>query len=221
MRKTTDDGAIARDRLAAWARRAADRIPHGLTPVRGTVAELLRLGTLGLGAFAGGSDGDGDGLVVLDRRCLRMRPDGTATEAAAADEVAFAVVSTFSPDLVITVASVASRADLEARIAAVLPPCDFDVAVRADGVFDRVQTRSGGTGSATLRAVAGSLVGFRTPGAGGAGTEHHLGFLGAAGSRGGAFVELGGFSGRIELGFSTAVHPVVPERGSPVGEEAV
>ncbi|MDO3697795.1 acetolactate decarboxylase, partial [Curtobacterium flaccumfaciens] len=184
--------------LATWAQQVVDdprhRRPAVHVPV--AVADLGRHGTLGLGALVG--TGTADGLVVFDRRCFRMLPDGAAAVADAADPVAFAVVSTFSPDLVVTVASVASVADLEARIAAVLPPRDFAVAVSADGVFDEVRTQHSRTGTTVHRAVAGRLVGFRTPGPGGAGADLHLGFLDATRTRAGALAGFAGFSGRIE-----------------------
>lgn len=214
MRETTDDRTTSLTTLATWARQVVDdprhRRPAVHVPV--AVADLGRHGTLGLGALAG--TGTADGLVVFDRRCFRMLPDGAAAVADAADPVAFAVVSTFSPDLVVTVASVASVADLEARIAAVLPPRDFAVAVSVDGVFDEVRTEDGTTGTTVHRAVAGRLVGFRTSGPGGVRADLHLGFLDATRTRAGALAGFAGFSGRIELGFSTAPHLAVRALGA-------
>ncbi|WP_181433217.1 acetolactate decarboxylase [Curtobacterium sp. MCLR17_055] len=202
--------------LATWAQQVVDdprhRRPAVHVPV--AVADLGRHGTLGLGALAGAGTGTADGLVVFDRRCFRMLPDGAAAVADTADPVAFAVVSTFSPDLVVTVASVASVADLEARIAAVLPPRDFAVAVSVDGVFDEVRTEDGTTGTTVHRAVTGRLVGFRTPGPGGVRADLHLGFLDATRTRAGALAGFAGFSGRIELGFSTAPHLAVRALGA-------
>ncbi|WIE78062.1 acetolactate decarboxylase [Curtobacterium sp. MCSS17_016] len=202
--------------LATWAQQVVDdprhRRPAVHVPV--AVADLGRHGTLGLGALAGTGTGTADGLVVFDRRCFRMLPDGAAAVADTADPVAFAVVSTFSPDLVVTVASVASVADLEARIAAVLPPRDFAVAVSVDGVFDEVRTEDGTTGTTVHRAVTGRLVGFRTPGPSGVRADLHLGFLDATRTRAGALAGFAGFSGRIELGFSTAPHLAVRALGA-------
>ncbi|WP_181440265.1 acetolactate decarboxylase [Curtobacterium sp. MCLR17_042] len=202
--------------LATWAQQVVDdprhRRPAVHVPV--AVADLGRHGTLGLGALAGTGTGTADGLVVFDRRCFRMLPDGAAAVADTADPVAFAVVSTFSPDLVVTVASVASVADLEARIASVLPPRDFAVAVSVDGVFDEVRTEDGTTGTTVHRAVTGRLVGFRTPGPSGGRADLHLGFLDATRTRAGALAGFAGFSGRIELGFSTAPHLAVRALGA-------
>lgn len=218
MRETADDGTTSLATLAAWARRAVDDPRRGrpANHVPVTVAALGRHGTLGLGALAGTSadTGAADGLVVCERRCFRMLPDGTAAVADADDPVAFAVVSTFSPDLAVTVASVASVADLEARITTVLPPRDFAVAVSVDGVFDEVRTEDGTTGTTVHRAVAGRLVGFRTPGSGGTGADLHLAFLDATRTRAGALAGFAGFSGRIELGFSTAPHLAVRALGA-------
>lgn len=224
MRETTDDRTTSLTTLATWAQQVVDdprhRRPAVHVPV--AVADLGRHGTLGLGALAGTGTGTGtntgtgtaDGLVVFDRRCFRMLPDGAAAVADAADPVAFAVVSTFSPDLVVTVASVASVADLEARIAAVLPPRDFAVAVSVDGVFDEVRTEDSTTGTTVHRAVTGRLVGFRTPGPSGVRADLHLGFLDATRTRAGALAGFAGFSGRIELGFSTAPHLAVRALGA-------
>jgi alpha-acetolactate decarboxylase len=216
VRETTDDRTTSLTTLATWARQVVDdprhRRPAVHVPV--AVADLGRHGTLGLGALAGTGTGTADGLVVFDRRCFRMLPDGAAAVADATDPVAFAVVSTFSPDLVVTVASVASVADLEARIAAVLPPRDFAVAVSVDGVFDEVRTQRGTTGTTVHRAVAGRLVGFRTPGSGGVRADLHLGFLDVTRTRAGALAGFAGFSGRIELGFSTAPHLAVRALGA-------
>jgi len=216
VRETTDDRTTSLTTLATWARQVVDdprhRRPAVHVPV--AVADLGRHGTLGLGALAGTGTGAADGLVVFDRRCFRMLPDGAAAVADADDPVAFAVVSTFSPDLVVTVTSVASVADLEARIAAVLPPRDFAVAVSVDGVFDEVRTEDSTTGTTVHRAVAGRLVGFRTPGPGGVGADLHLGFLDATRTRAGALAGFAGFSGRIELGFSTAPHLAVRALGA-------
>ncbi|PZF12486.1 hypothetical protein DEI98_05855 [Curtobacterium sp. MCLR17_034] len=216
VRETTDDRTTSLTTLATWAQQVVDdprhRRPAVHVPV--AVADLGRHGTLGLGALAGTGTGTADGLVVFDRRCFRMLPDGAAAVADAADPVAFAVVSTFSPDLVVTVASVASVADLEARIAAVLPPRDFAVAVSVDGVFDEVRTEDGTTGTTVHRAVTGRLVGFRTPGPSGVRADLHLGFLDATRTRAGALAGFAGFSGRIELGFSTAPHLAVRALGA-------
>ena len=105
MRETTDDKTTSLTTLATWARQVVDdprhRRPAVHVPV--AVADLGRHGTLGLGALAGTGTGTGtdtaDGLVVFDRRCFRMLPDGAAAVTDADDPVAFAVVSTFSPDL--------------------------------------------------------------------------------------------------------------------------
>jgi acetolactate decarboxylase len=213
--RETDDATTSLVTLGAWARQAATVSVRPSVLATVTVADLGRHGTLGLGALAG----SGDGLVLVDRRCFRMRPDGTAAAADPAGEIGFAVVSTFSPDIVVAVepvepaAAVASVADLEARIAAVLPPRDFGVAVSAHGVFDRVRTRARGTGTTLHRTLAGRLVGFRTPGPGGAGAGLHLAVLDATRTRAGALVDFAGFSGRIELGFSTALHLAVPDLG--------
>lgn len=177
-----------------------------------TVAAVLRQGTLGIGAL----DDAGDEFVVIDRRALRVRPDGAASSAQGTDRASFAVTSTFSPDLAIPVASVGSRAALEELIDDVLPPGDFVVAVHATGRFGRVCTGVGTAWTIEHRTTTGSLIGFRTPRpAGVPGADHRLVFLDTAQRHGGSLLEFDDFSGRVELGFSTEARLSTAPRTEP------
>lgn len=184
-----------------------------------TVADVLRNGTLGLGA----ADGAGTAVVVIDRRCFALRPDGTAVEADPADPIPFAVVSTFSPDLAVPVRAAGSRAALQAQVDAALPSEDFAVGVRAEGAFARVRTRGTTARVSEHRSVTGSLVGFRTPGPVGGGEDavHHLAFLDASRRHGGALVDFEEFSGRVELGLSTGVRLSFPRLGAGFATDGV
>lgn len=186
--------------FARWARRAtpgaADRRTPGAADRRGasTVSAVLRHGTFGLGALTG----SGDRIVVIDRRCHRVRADGTAVEARPSDEAAFAVVTTFSPDVVVGVDGPASRAELERRIDDVLPAGDFVVAVRVDGVFRHVR-------AGAEHDVTGTLVGFRMPADHAAAGGHHLDFIDTDRTSGGHLEDVELQRGRIELSLSTGV----------------
>jgi acetolactate decarboxylase len=203
-----------------WDASPAQALLSRTGPSTVTVAEVLRNGTLGLGAADRSADGAADRagtpVVVIDRRCFALRPDGTAVEADPADPIPFAVVSTFSPDLVVPVRAAGSRAALQAQVDAALPSEDFAVGVRAEGAFARVRTRGTTARVSEHRSVTGSLVGFRTPGPVGGGDDavHHLAFLDASHRHGGALVDFEGFSGRVELGLSTGVRLSFPRLGA-------
>ncbi|ROP65458.1 acetolactate decarboxylase [Curtobacterium sp. PhB115] len=198
------DEVSAVEALRRWA--------HWPRPSETTVAELLRHGTLGIGALADA----GDEVVVVDRQAVRLRSDGTASPADDADRVPFAMTTTFSPDLAMTVGSVGSRAALEELIDDALPPGDFVVAVHATGRFGRVCTGVGPVQTVEHRTTTGSLVGFRAPRSSGVqGADHHLVFLDTAQRHGGSLVDFDDFSGRVELGFSTAARLSTAPRTEP------
>ena len=65
-----------------------------------TIADLLRRGDFGLGTF---NRLDGE-MVILDGICHHLRSTGAATVAAPDDRTPFAVVTTFLPDITLSVA---------------------------------------------------------------------------------------------------------------------
>lgn len=198
------DEVSAVEALRRWA--------HWPPPSEMTVAELLMYGTLGIGAL----DEAGDELVLIDRQAVRVRTDGTASPADGTVWAPFAVTSTFSPDLAIPVPCAGSRAALEELIDLALPPGDFVVAVHATGRFGRVCTGVGAVQTTEHRTTTGSLVGFRSPrGSGAPGADHHLVFLDTAQRHGGSLLEFDDFSGRVELGFSTAARLSTGPRTEP------
>lgn len=212
-------GGRTAEHHVGWDASPAQALLSRNGPSTVTVADVLRNGTLGLGA----ADCAGTAVVVIDRRCFALRPDGTAVEADPADPIPFAVVSTFSPDLAVPVRAAGSRAALQAQVDAALPSEDFAVGVRAEGAFARVRTRGTTARVSEHRSVTGSLVGFRTPGPVGGGEDavHHLAFLDASRRHGGALVDFEGFSGRVELGLSTGVRLSFPRLGAGFATDGV
>lgn len=212
-------GGRTAEHHVGWDASPAQALLSRNGPSTVTVADVLRNGTLGLGA----ADCAATAVVVIDRRCFALRPDGTAVEADPADPIPFAVVSTFSPDLAVPVRAAGSRAALQAQVDAALPSEDFAVGVRAEGAFARVRTRGTTARVSEHRSVTGSLVGFRTPGPVGGGEDavHHLAFLDASRRHGGALVDFEGFSGRVELGLSTGVRLSFPRLGAGFATDGV
>ncbi|WP_216900387.1 acetolactate decarboxylase [Synechococcus sp. CCY 9618] len=149
---------------------------QGVTGEAITVAELSRHGDFGLGTFAG-LDGE---MVVLDGATYRVGEDGPALAPADA-QVPFAVITHFLPQRQVTLEAVASLADLQAQLDLERGSDNEFFAVRIEGRFEAVRTRTVGRadspteGPATLveaaagqtlfafEQVEGVLVGFWTP----------------------------------------------------------
>src|ERR1700691_2252214 len=94
-----------------------------------TVGELKRHGDLGLGTYA---DLDGE-MVVVDGRFWRVPGVGAIREAADSDLARFAVVTSFRPERIIELASVASIDDLLGQLDRLRNSNNLFFAVRVDG----------------------------------------------------------------------------------------
>ncbi|WP_052845520.1 acetolactate decarboxylase [Streptomyces sp. NRRL S-31] len=163
-----------------------------------TVAALLEHGDFGVGTF-NGLDGE---MVVLDGVCHRLRSDGTATPAADDDLTPFAAVTFFRPDKTRRLTSPMARHDVETAIGELAPGDNLIRAVRVDGHFSSVSTRTvaeqhrpypplvEATADQAVTAfqdIHGTLVGFVTPGyVGGVSVPgYHLHFIDDSRQKGG------------------------------------
>jgi acetolactate decarboxylase len=137
-------------------------------------ADLAFRGDFGLGTL-NALDGE---MIALDGRFYQVKADGRAYPVDKRARTPFAVVTTFEPDirrsLTMPMDFRALREHLD-RLIGDEPGC---CAIRVDGSFDRVKTRSvprqrkpypplvevvGSQPTFELRGVAGSLAGFRFP----------------------------------------------------------
>jgi acetolactate decarboxylase len=138
-----------------------------------TYGEIRKHGDFGLGTF---NDLDGE-MVGFDGTFYQLRSDGSARPVAAEQKTPFAVVTFFKPERVLDVAEPMTKSDLLAAIEKATNANLFS-AVRVDGVFDEVRTRTVERQSrpfpplteATKHQaekiftnVQGTLAGFRTP----------------------------------------------------------
>ncbi|WP_432829808.1 acetolactate decarboxylase [Dactylosporangium sp. CA-092794] len=184
-----------------------------------TIDELLRHGDFGLGTF---NRLDGE-MVILDGICHHLRADGSAAIADGDDRTPFAAVTRFRPDLAFAAPARADRAALTGAIDARLPTENLIYAIRVDGVFDAVHTRTVAAqtppypplveatrrqAEATLTGVAGTLAGFRMPryeqGISVAG--YHLHFLAADRRHGGHALDFRLSHGDVQVSESTDLH---------------
>ena len=171
--------------LTATAVRAVDRetltqfstmpaLLAGLYDGEWSCAEVLTKGDLGLGTF---DHLDGE-MIILDGRCYRARSDGNVVPAAGTDKTPFACVTFFDSNLVISNLTAGSLAELLAALDHKLPSPNVAYALRLDGEFAYVKTRSVPAQQKPYRPlteivktqptfewrnVRGTLLGFRCP----------------------------------------------------------
>jgi acetolactate decarboxylase len=138
-----------------------------------TYGQLRKYGDFGLGTF---NDLDGE-MVGFDGTFYQLRSDGSARPVTAGQKTPFAVVTFFQPERVLDVAQRMAKSDLLAMIEKATNANLFS-AVRVDGVFDEVRTRTVQRQSRpfpplteatehqaekVFTNVQGTLAGFRTP----------------------------------------------------------
>ena len=110
----------------------------GLYDGEWTCTEVLTNGDIGIGTF---DHLDGE-MIILDGRCYRARSDGNVVPAAATDTTPFACVTFFDTDLVVSNLTAGSLTELLATLEQKLPSPNIVYALRLDGDFAYVKTRS-------------------------------------------------------------------------------
>ena len=102
------------------------------------ISEILERGDFGLGTF---NDLDGE-MVVLDGQVHQLRSDGRAYSVALDTRTPFACVTFFRPYSVEDIDTPLDYAGLLALFDRLLPSKNMIYAIRVDGLFDYVRTRS-------------------------------------------------------------------------------
>lgn len=188
-----------------------------------TIAELLTHGDFGLGTF---NRLDGE-MVVLDGVCHHLRSDGSASVASPTNRTPFAAVTWFRPDTTIGVPGPASRNDIIGLIDQVIKTTNLIQAIRIDGTFSHVKTRTverqtppyppltratAGEPITEFHHVAGTLAGYRTPdyeqGISVAG--YHLHFINQPRTHGGHSLDFALDQGEIAISTSSELHLSLP-----------
>jgi acetolactate decarboxylase len=103
-----------------------------------SVKAILEHGNFGLGTFAN-LDGE---MVVLDGHVYQVTGSGQVSEAPADAGAPFAFVTTFQPQINVSIASVNTFKDLEAHCDNFRRSGNIFYALRLDGSFKRVRTRA-------------------------------------------------------------------------------
>ncbi len=200
-----------------------DGVYDGAMPM----AEVLAHGDTGIGTLDG-LDGE---LVILGGQAFVVRPDGRPTPVPAGATTPFAAVTPFEADRTVTLGPVDSLAALTAALDAALPTPNMFYALKAEGRFQAVRTRSVPrqhrpyppltevTAHQTvfeLGPVAGTLVGFYCPpyvkGVNVPGW--HLHFLSDDRQAGGHVLDVRAASLTVRLDDTTALDLRLPPPGS-------
>lgn len=196
-----------------------DGILDGDTPY----SEVMRHGDFGVGTF-NALDGE---MAAVDGEYYHLYGDGTIAPVDPADLTPFVAVTFFRGDAEIDVPEPTSRDDLLAAVDSTVPSENLFYAIRIDGVFSSVTTRtvvrqskpypsllqaSGGQVETTFANVAGTIVGFRAPqyvqGITVAG--YHLHFVTADRKGGGHVLNFAIESGTVRIDQDTDIHLEMP-----------
>jgi acetolactate decarboxylase len=188
-----------------------------------SVQTILTHGNFGLGTFAN-LDGE---MVVVDGRVYQVQGSGRVSEAGPEAGAPFAVVTWFEPDTDISIASVSSFKDLQARCDKFRRSGNIFYALWLDGRFKRVRTRAVNPPQAGTRLVEaakaqsefsftdidGTLVGLWSPGFSSAFSVagYHLHFLSANRQHGGHLLDLEADTLRLKVEALTDFHLALPE----------
>ncbi|MCL6611566.1 MAG: acetolactate decarboxylase [Peptococcaceae bacterium] len=103
-----------------------------------TCGELKKQGDLGVGTFDG-LDGE---MVMVDGEILQVKADGKVLPAADGEKVPFAAVTFFRADLTQEVREVAGCDQLQRMLDGLVANRNLFCAIRVDGTFSHVKTRS-------------------------------------------------------------------------------
>ena len=188
-----------------------------------TYAELETHGDFGLGTF---NDLDGE-MIAFDGGFFQLRSDGSACPVSPLAKTPFAVVTTFRPDLELTISATITKPSLLAIVDAATDANLF-AAVRIQGLFKTIKTRTVSRQTApfqpltevtkgqtenTFENIRGTLAGFRSPayaqGIGVAG--FHLHFLRDDKQAGGHCLDFSLLEGSVHLATLHSLHIELPD----------
>ncbi|WP_025732656.1 acetolactate decarboxylase [Carnimonas nigrificans] len=139
-----------------------------------TLGDLFTHGDFGLGTF---DNLDGE-LIAFDKEAHQLRSDGSASATTNDQKTPFAVVTEFNPSVEITLDEAMDSDAIEALIDRLVPSENHFCAIRIDGDFEWVSTRTVPRQERPykpmLEAIAeqptfdfkessGTMIGFRTP----------------------------------------------------------
>jgi acetolactate decarboxylase len=130
------DGGVDEDTLYHVS--TVDALRCGHLSDEKTVDELVENGDWGLGTV-NGVDGE---LAVVDGEAYAVRGDGTADKLDGTTKTPFAAVTEFEPDDTVEIEEIGGFEDFAESVTEELPRTDYFYALRVEGTFDFLRTRS-------------------------------------------------------------------------------
>jgi acetolactate decarboxylase len=189
-----------------------------------TYAELAQHGDFGLGTF---NDLDGE-MIAIDGKFFQLRSDGTAHVVDPMQKTPFAVMTFFRPEVSRRLERSLMRSELYALLDELAPSQNIFYAIRLDGHFLRVVTRTvqrqvkpyrpltevvQEQATFEFKNVTGTIAGFRSPdyaqgiSVGG----YHLHFITSDRTGGGHVLDLMSEDATLMLDHSSGLHVELPE----------
>jgi acetolactate decarboxylase len=186
-------------------------------------AELMRHGNFGVGTF-NALDGE---MAALDGTFYHLHADGSVSDVDPSDLTPFAAVTFFRADAELDIEAPCNRAELLALIDSTVPSKNLFYAIRIDGLFSAVTTRTAARQTKpyprlvettksqvehTFSDVRGTVVGFRAPqyAQGMTVAGYHLHFIDDSRTVGGHVLDLELVSGRVTLDRDGDLHVEMP-----------
>jgi acetolactate decarboxylase len=182
-------------------------------------SDVMRHGDLGVGTF-NALDGE---MVAVDGRFFRLRSDGSVSRVSGDELTPFAAVTYFRPNIDHTEDGLLTRKQCEEVIGCLVPSENLFYALRIDGRFPSILTRTVSKQSkpyprladaaaaeptVTLTDTTGTIVGFHTPdyAQGIAVAGYHLHFLSADHQSGGHVFDFTVDAPRIRIDSEAELH---------------
>jgi acetolactate decarboxylase len=216
-----DDAAKAHE---LWQTSMMSALLEGVYEGEVTYAELAKHGDFGLGTF---NDLDGE-MIAIEGRFFQLRSDGSAHAVDPAQKTPFAVMTFFRPEVAQRLKRPLTRPELYALLDALAPSQNLFYAIRIDGHFSRVVTRTvprqmkpyrpliavvQEQATFEFRNVTGTIAGFRSPdyAQGLSVAGYHLHFITSDRSGGGHVLDLTSEDVTLAIDHSSGLHVELPE----------
>lgn len=201
-----------------------DALLKGVYDGNMTFKELKKYGDFGIGTF-NGLDGE---MVEVAGKFYQIKADGVAYHVDDSMKTPFSVVTFFEANESVLSGNVSDYKQLGQYLDSLLPTENIFYAVKIEGVFDYIKTRSvpkqnkpypllteaiKGQSTFELHDVAGTIVGFRCPlyAEGINVPGYHFHFITTDGKSGGHLLECQMHDVRIEIDNTSEFHMVLPE----------
>ena len=201
-----------------------DALMQGVYDGETTLDDLLQQGDFGIGTFEA-LDGE---MVVLDGVVYQVLSSGKVVEAEKSMKTPFAMITVFQEDIQAKVADIQAYEQLKAVLDPLLPSANLFYALKIEGSFSYVKTRSVPTQAEPyplladvtshqptfeFEDVTGTVIGYWCP----AYMEginlpgYHLHFLSSDHIMGGHLLECTLIKGTVSIDTTQALHMLLPE----------